>query len=276
VFDIGQIGNVCQFEHKKGRLRSLERPASHTVLFLRHNRPNLNTSLPKKQTARLLTPGGPKQGQMDALTPQFYRDAASNAKLLSVMPDHLCPSIFARSALGLLTYQWQNDVLAAVGKRYPTALCAVNGSGKSSTVISALLIWFMSEYPAGRCVITSGSWSQLKAQVFDSARRFSELPICRGWEFLDASIKTPQGGFVLGISVDEAFRAEGYHQRDGSPVLLIVDEAKAVADPVFESFGKCTPTLKLVTSSAGPASGRFYRYFSSESAYWFRRKHCAM
>jgi hypothetical protein len=188
------------------------------------------------------------------------------------MPDHLCPSIFARSALGLPTYQWQNEVLAAVAKRFPSALCAVNGSGKSSTVISALLIWFLSEYPAGRAVITSGSWSQLKAQVFDSARRFSDLPVCRGWEFLDATIKTPQGGFVLGISVDEAFRAEGYHQREGSPVLLIVDEAKAVADPVFESFGKCTPTFKLVTSSAGPASGRFYRYFSSESDYWFRRK----
>jgi hypothetical protein len=33
-------------------------------------------------------------------------------------------------------------------------------------------------------------------------------------------MKIPQGGFVLGISVDEAFRAEGYHQRDGSPVMV--------------------------------------------------------
>jgi hypothetical protein len=188
------------------------------------------------------------------------------------MPTRLEPHQFARSALGLNIYPWQAETLAAVGKGFPTALCAVNGSGKSSTVISALLIWFLSEFPAGRCIITSGSWSQLKAQVFDSARRFSDLPICRGWEFLDASIKTPGGGFCLGISVDEAFRAEGYHQREGSPVLLIIDEAKAVADAVFESFAKCTPTFKLITSSAGPASGRFYRYFSSESAYWFRRK----
>jgi phage terminase large subunit len=77
---------------------------------------------------------------------------------------------------------------------------------------------------------------------------------------------------LLEFNLDENWRAEGYHQREGSPVLLIIDEGKAVADAVYESFDKCTPTFKLVASSAGPASGRFHRYFSSESAYWFRRK----
>jgi hypothetical protein len=81
------------------------------------------------------------------------------------MPAHLEPHQFARSALGLNVYPWQAETLAAVGKGFPSALCAVNGSGKSSTVISALLIWFLSEYPAGRCIITSGSWSQLKARL---------------------------------------------------------------------------------------------------------------
>lgn len=93
-----------------------------------------------------------------------------------------------------------------------------------------------------------------------------------GYEFLESSLKTPVGGFAVGLSVEDAYKMEGHHQRTDSPVLVVVDEAKAIADPVFEAIDKCTPTFKIIVSSAGPASGRLYRIFTSESKYWFRRK----
>src|SRR3981189_1415102 len=60
--------------------------------------------------------------------------------------------------------------------------------------------------------------------------------------------------------------------RPESPTMVCIDEAKAIDDSVFQSIDKCTWNYRVVVSSAGPASGRFYRYFTPESDYWFRRK----
>jgi hypothetical protein len=49
----------------------------------------------------------------------------------------------------------------------------------------------------------------LKSQVFDSLRRFSSHPLFRGLEFLESSVKTPAGGYAIGLSVDEAWKLEG-------------------------------------------------------------------
>jgi len=59
--------------------------------------------------------------------------------------------------------------------------------------LTVTILWFLKEHPKGRCVVTSGSWRQLKSQVFDSLKRFSDLDIFRGWEFLESSVKTPAG-----------------------------------------------------------------------------------
>jgi phage terminase large subunit len=184
----------------------------------------------------------------------------------------LAPPAFAFSALKLNLYTWQIETLAAVGKGMPTACLAPNGSGKSSTVLTALILWFLSEFQTGRAIVTSGSWAQLKSQLFDSLKRFQHHPLFRGWDFQESAIKTPQGGFAIGLSVDDAYKMEGHHRRDDSPVLIAIDEAKAIADPVFEAIGKCTPTFQIIVSSAGPAAGKLYRIFTSESAFWFRRR----
>jgi hypothetical protein len=188
------------------------------------------------------------------------------------MTDHLEPHYWAKSALGLDIYPWQMDALASVGKRFPTCVCAPNGSGKSSVTLTVAILWFLKEHPKGRCVVTSGSWSQLKSQVFDSLRRFSGLDIFRGWEFLESSVKTPAGGSVLGLSVDDHFKMEGFHAWPDSPTMVCVDEAKGIQDAVFDSIDKCTWTFQLMVSSAGPASGRFFRFFTAESDYWVKRK----
>jgi hypothetical protein len=190
------------------------------------------------------------------------------------MPAHLKPSDFALAArlTSHKLYEWQNKCMDAVAAGYQTALCAPNGSGKSSTVVTFLILWFLHEYPRGRVIVTSGSWSQLENQVFTSLKNFATHEFFKDWEFLDTSIKTPAGGSCEGISVNDSKKAVGYHKDENSPVLLIIDEASAVFDPVFESFGKCSPTFQLITGTAGAASGRFYRLFTSEAKFWFTTK----
>ena len=187
---------------------------------------------------------------------------------------HIKPSDFVIA--GRLTtnnlYEWQNLSMDAVANGYRSALCAPNGSGKSSTVVAFLILWFLHEYPRGRVVVTSGSWSQLENQVFNSLKSFATHPFFSDWVFLDSSIKTHAGGSCDGISVNDSRKAVGYHKNPDSPVLLVIDEASAVSDDVFLAFSKCTPTFQLITGTAGPSSGQFYRTFTSEAQYWFTRR----
>lgn len=177
------------------------------------------------------------------------------------------------SALGLNLHKWQTEVLASCSTGANTACLAPNGSGKSSILLTSLILWFLSEFPKGRAVVISGSWAQLKSQLFDNLKRFSGNRLFAGWEFQEAAIKTPQRGWAQGFSVENPFNLEGQHEdllRD-SPVLVVVDEAKAISDLTFQAIDKFTPTFKIVVSSAGPASGRLYKIFTSESKHWFRR-----
>lgn len=76
-------------------------------------------------------------------------------------------------------------------------------------------------------IVTSASWSQLRKQFFDVARLYRAHAYFRAWVFNEAEIRTPAGGFIIGISVDEAGRAEGYHSRPDSPVMILGDECVA-------------------------------------------------
>jgi hypothetical protein len=171
---------------------------------------------------------------------------------------------FSRSALSLSLYDWQAKTLCAIENGFPVALATCNGAGKTSVIISSAILWFLWSFPKGRCVVTSGSWTQLTEQLFESLRGFSQKTLFRGWQFLDSEIRTPQGGFAVGVSVDQPERIEGWHSKLMSPVMFIIDEAKAIRDGIFQGISRCTVDFKLIASSTGAAQGQFYRCFNEE------------
>jgi hypothetical protein len=81
-------------------------------------------------------------------------------------------------------------------------------------------------------------------------------------------MRTPEGGFIMGISLDEAGRAEGYHSWPDSPVMILADEAKSSDSGVFESLARCTGSFRVYVSSAGPAVGTFYQCLTTFRDYW--------
>jgi hypothetical protein len=142
---------------------------------------------------------------------------------------------FARSALGLNPYPWQARVLCAIENKFPVALATCNGAGKTSIILGSAVLWFLWHFPRGRCVITSGSWTQLTEQLFMGLREFSAKSLFRGWSFLDSEIRTPEGGFAVGLSVDDPQRIEGWHSKPGSPVMFVVDEGNPFGTPYFKA-----------------------------------------
>lgn len=190
----------------------------------------------------------------------------------------LSPSEFAWFQLGEKTlYDWQIECLESIGLQEeggpPTAIAAANGSGKTAKVVASAICWFLSLYPRGQVIVTSGSFRQVEKQLWPALRVHQKrFP---GWNFLQTEIKTPEGGFALGFSTDDAGRAEGWHPKvasDEDPVFIIVDEAKTVPDAVFEAFDRCTRLIQLWVSSPGKPWGQFYDAFHAMAKHFWTRK----
>jgi hypothetical protein len=174
------------------------------------------------------------------------------------------------AGLGLKLYPWQKSALANVQAGSPTAIVAANGSGKTSTILTPAALWCLHTWPLAKVVVTSASHSQLEKQFFGELSRYQNHILFRGWKFLASEIQSGQGGYIVGVSVDNPGRMEGFHEGVDSPLMIIADEAKSVANLVFTAIDKCRHTFKVYASSAGPAVGRFYECFTTRRDYW----HC--
>lgn len=174
----------------------------------------------------------------------------------------LSPAEFAVQALGLMPYDWQLEALedenGQAWKRM--ALVAANGSGKTAMVNVVLLLWFLYTHPRGIAMVTSGSWKQIETQLWPNLMMYSGDFTRLGWSFTSKRISTPEGGFIEAYSTIQPGRAEGHHEHlPERPVMLMVDEAKSVPEPIFEAISRCTPTYLILTSSPGTPSGTFYK-----------------
>jgi phage terminase large subunit len=191
-----------------------------------------------------------------------------------IIEDLLRPAPFASKVLGINLYDWQRKVLADLEPRdCRVALRAANGSGKTSTVISAILIWHALTFQRSIAVTTAGVFRQVESQLWPSLR--SHIAKLGGaWEVTSGEIRYlhPNGNTsrIIGYSATDPGRAEGWHAEDHetAPLLMVVDEAKTVADPLFEAISRCQPTRLLIASSPGGSSGAFYRAFTKEASMW--------
>jgi hypothetical protein len=191
-----------------------------------------------------------------------------------ILEDLAKPAAFAANVLGINLYDWQRKVLRDLEpKDCRVALRAANGSGKTSTVISAILIWHALVYPRSIAVTTAGVFRQVESQLWPSLRNHI-AKLGGAWEVTSGEIRYlhPNGNTsrIIGYSATDPGRAEGWHAEDHEyhPLLMVVDEAKTVADPLFEAISRCQPTRLLIASSPGGTSGAFYRAFTKEANMW--------
>jgi hypothetical protein len=191
-----------------------------------------------------------------------------------ILEDLSKPAAFASNVLGINLYDWQRKVLRDLeAKDCRVALRAANGSGKTSTVIASILIWHALVFPRSIAVTTAGVFRQVESQLWPSLRNHI-AKLGGAWEVTSGEIRYlhPNGNTsrIIGYSATDPGRAEGWHAEDHEyhPLLMVVDEAKTVADPLFEAISRCQPTRLLIASSPGGTSGAFYRAFTKEANMW--------
>ncbi len=177
----------------------------------------------------------------------------------------ISPVAFAIGVLGLSPYSWQAEVMEAVAMGKKTALVAANGSGKTDGCIAPLALWFLTRYPQGTLVVTSGVYRQVSGQLWPSMRRHARRLPNLQFQPKGTEISTREGGRAVGFSATDAGKAEGWHSKgEDSPLMIIADEAKTVDDGIFFAFDRCYPDFLLYASSPGGASGQHFRCFHEE------------
>lgn len=186
---------------------------------------------------------------------------------------------FAGEILGLTLYDWQAKSLLPLeratgkgGRRQNISVCAPNGSGKDSHLIPAAAYWWLALHPGGRVVITSKSDLQITQQTIPALdahyRKFGYAPPIKSPHY---ELTTPEGGKIIAFVTNDPARAEGWHSRPGSPLLMMLNEAKFLDEGIYEAIdGRCSPDAIMLISSPGLKVGRFFETHHKLRAEW----HC--
>ncbi len=205
------------------------------------------------------------------------------------------PSGYSRIMLKQSPYNWQADVMDSLNpliKNLPahTALCTPNESGKTSQVITDLVIWHMGTYPGSVTVTTSGTNRQIRHQLYPNLRM--RLKGLDGWRIRDSNeygLEAPNGSRCVSFSTDDPGMAEGFHAialyddnynlgdafkgveydptKTNTSLMIIYDEAKTIGYEMFEAFERCHATRSLIASTPDHSnpSGFFYDCFHKDS-----------
>ena len=188
------------------------------------------------------------------------RDALEEASQLENFPEKF---------LGMDAYGWQKKVLEALNeKECQVALKAANGSGKTSSVAASAILWHMVRFPESLVVTTAGVWRQVEGQLWPTLKKYVS-GLGQGWRATSNELHYQNGSRAIGFSTNDAGKFEGWHRQGPTEnLLMIVDEAKTVPDPIFTAIARCQPSRLLVMSSPGAAAGSFYESFTKQRKFW--------
>jgi hypothetical protein len=191
---------------------------------------------------------------------------------------------FARLVLGQEIYDggedengnerpdWQGQALQPLENtigRTKIAVVTPNGAGKSSGVVAVAALWWVTAHERGKVVITTKDGRQLSEQIYPALTKHRDK--FENWQWITSphiKITTPKGGTISAFTTDDPGRAEGWHKEDdiNGPLLIIVDEAKSVPEPIFQALDRCTYNAIIYTSSPGAKQGRFWDAFTKSAA----------
>lgn len=180
------------------------------------------------------------------------------------------PADFIRETLGEQPWAKQEAIAQALADQRRVTVRSCNGSGKT-WLASRLALWFLYSRPGSIVVTTAPTWRQVRDQIWRyiaGCHGRAKLPgLCNQAEL------QPDGAnrewYAMGISTDDPTRFQGTHAAAG--VLLIVDEASGVAEPIFEAgagFMTGAESYTLLIGNPNSPTGTFYR--SHQGGGWAR------
>lgn len=185
---------------------------------------------------------------------------------------------------------WQLDLLDDIGKglKSPSqviqeAIASGHGIGKSA-LVSFIIIWAMATHEDCKGIVTANTQAQLMTKTWAELAKWHRLSICKPlFTYTATAYFSADGEHEKTWRIDalpwsehnpEAFA--GLHNA-GKRILVIFDEASAIADVIWEVVeGALTDadTEILWCAFGNPTrnSGRFYDCFHKFRAYWHMKQ----
>ncbi len=185
--------------------------------------------------------------------------------------------------------QWQTEALAAIRDNLSTAqpvrIAVASGHcvGKSA-LVSWLILWALATFPDARATVTAGTEGQLRTKTWPELAKWHRRCICGHWlEMTATALHARQAGHEKSWRADavpwsehntEAF--SGLHNQ-GRRILLVFDEASAIADSIWEvSEGALTDAsteiIWLAFGNPTRNTGRFRECFGRWQHRWITKQ----
>lgn len=189
---------------------------------------------------------------------------------------------------------WQEETLREIGRRLQIgsisgfsevlrlAIASGNGPGKTC-LVAWLILWAMSTFEDTRGVVTANTENQLRTKTWAEVSKWNRLSIVKHWFTVTATAiyssdleheKTWRIDQIpWSDSKPEAFA--GLHN-SGKRVLLIMDEASAISDIIWETAegamtDEGTQIIWAVFGNPTRNTGRFHACFHKHRHRWYTR-----
>lgn len=173
------------------------------------------------------------------------------------------PEDFVSEVLGAKPWGMQVEIIKSVFNYKYTAVKTCNAVGKSY-IAARIVITYLMLYPGSIVVTTAPTWRQVTDVLWreiGTAVKQSKFKLTEK-EVTQAGLNLNTDWFAVGLSTKRPENFFGYH---ADHILVVVDEAGGVEEPIFKGVAAITPNSTarvLLIGNPTEPSGTFYDAFT--------------
>lgn len=182
-------------------------------------------------------------------------------KLLEHYRQH--PEEFAVDVFAVLPWSIQEQIIKSVFTYKHTAVKTCNAVGKTF-IAAVIVVTFLMLFPGSVVVTTAPTWRQvtdvLWREIATTVKR-AKYKLTEN-EVTQAGLSLDTDWFAVGLSTKRPENFFGYH---ADYILVVVDEAGGVEEPIFKGVAAITPNANarvLLIGNPTEPSGTFYDAFT--------------
>jgi phage terminase large subunit len=177
------------------------------------------------------------------------------------------PHIYVQDMFQCEPWALQNDIVQAVFENPLVGVASCNAAGKS-WLAARVALAFLELHPNSIVITTAPTWRQVKDVLWrEIGTAYAESKFQYGpYNPTQVGLEINKKWFAVGMSTKDREKFFGYH---ADWILVIVDEASGVEEPIFEGVDAVTPNKNAHVFYIGnptSLSGRFRKTFDDPLA----------
>jgi phage terminase large subunit len=174
-----------------------------------------------------------------------------------------------KRVFGTRPWEMQEKILEAVFEYGEVTVKSCHGTGKSFNA-ARIALAFLLTHPGCIVVTTAPTWRQVENILWRELRSaFNKAYVELGGHLTKTKLDMDDDWYAIGLSTNDPDAFQGFHSDE---VLVIVDEAAGIDEPIFEGVRAITSNANahvLYVGNPTTLDGTFYKSFSNPLAKQF-------